>query len=73
MAAEFSQRRQAFVAQGLEFSEDVLRGEIRETFRSVVVMEWLKDNVKRHTLPYDPAAAAAAEKAAAPPPPKAKD
>lgn len=35
------------------FDRQELLDDVRETVKSVTVIEWLKDNIKREVLPYD--------------------
>lgn len=48
----------------MEFDEVMLVAEVEETFKSVKVIEWLKDNVKRVVKPWNSDAPVAAAHAA---------
>ncbi|MEW5305071.1 MAG: hypothetical protein WDW36_007635 [Sanguina aurantia] len=63
--AEVAQRKQQYTSQGVEFDEVMLVAEVEETFKSVKVIEWLKDNVKRVVKPWKSDAPAAAAHAVA--------
>ncbi|KAG2424094.1 hypothetical protein HXX76_014769 [Chlamydomonas incerta] len=67
--AEFALRARQMEAVGQPFDREDMLEDVRETVKSVTVIEWLKDNVKRHVLPYtaadDKAAKAKGEPVAA--------
>lgn len=52
VAAEIEQRKAQFKAEKMDYSPEMVESEVRETFKTVVVMEWLKDTVKRTVEPY---------------------
>ena len=43
----------AFQEQRVEYDEEAIRDQIITTIKSVKVVEWLKDNVKRNVLPWN--------------------
>ncbi len=47
------------------FDRQELLDDVRETVKSVTVIEWLKDNIKREVLPYDHAGSQGAKEAVA--------
>jgi len=58
MQEEVAARKQQYDAQKLECDVDALREQVRDTFKHVKVIEWLKDNLKRNVVPYSPPATA---------------
>ena len=36
----------------MEYDHELLQERVVESFKSMAVMEWLKDNVKREVLPF---------------------
>ncbi|GLC38424.1 hypothetical protein PLESTB_001579600 [Pleodorina starrii] len=51
--AEYDLRVQQMQAVGQPFEREELLEDVRETVKSVTVIEWLKDNIKREVLPYN--------------------
>lgn len=36
----------------MEYDHELLQERVAESFKSMAVMEWLKDNIKREVLPF---------------------
>ncbi|GFR44774.1 hypothetical protein Agub_g6106 [Astrephomene gubernaculifera] len=53
VAQEFALRERQMQAVGQPPSREELMEDVRETVKTVIVTEWLKDNIKRHVLPYN--------------------
>ncbi|GIL63299.1 hypothetical protein Vafri_17396 [Volvox africanus] len=51
--AEYELRVRQMQAVGQPFEREELLEDVRETVKSVTVIEWLKDNIKREVLPYN--------------------
>ncbi|EFJ43644.1 hypothetical protein VOLCADRAFT_96204 [Volvox carteri f. nagariensis] len=51
--AEYDLRVRQMQAVGQPFEREELLEDVRETVKSVTVIEWLKDNIKREVLPYN--------------------
>ncbi|GIL80615.1 hypothetical protein Vretifemale_9953 [Volvox reticuliferus] len=60
--AEYQLRERQMQAVGQPFEREELLEDVRETVKSVTVIEWLKDNIKREVLPYNSDENAAAGK-----------
>ncbi|KAG2486398.1 hypothetical protein HYH03_014975 [Edaphochlamys debaryana] len=50
---KLQQRHLALAMVGTEFDREELMEDVRETVKSVTVIEWLKDNVRRVVIPYN--------------------
>eukprot|EP00200_Dunaliella_tertiolecta_P006290 CAMPEP_0202355696 /NCGR_PEP_ID=MMETSP1126-20121109/10480_1 /ASSEMBLY_ACC=CAM_ASM_000457 /TAXON_ID=3047 /ORGANISM="Dunaliella tertiolecta, Strain CCMP1320" /LENGTH=504 /DNA_ID=CAMNT_0048948349 /DNA_START=94 /DNA_END=1608 /DNA_ORIENTATION=+ len=51
--AEVDLRKKSYQEQKVDYDEEAIREQVITTIKSVKVVEWLKDNVKRNIVPYE--------------------
>lgn len=52
VASEMEMQKQSYEGSDVEYDADVMREQVVDNFKNVMVIEWLKDNCQRNVQPY---------------------